>query len=105
MLGMRMADKAGNPAAAIQAARKALELSPDWHVTLVELAKLLAEQDQRDEAMKLIRRAIDMEPFDTDVRVAAINVAARAGQPDQALTWARQGVQNHPDHLGMQLYL
>lgn len=105
LLGMRLADKAGNPTAAIQAARKALELSPDWHVTLVELAKLLAEQDQRDEAMKLIRRAIDMEPFDTDVRVAAINVAARAGQPDQALTWARQGVQNHPDHLGMQLYL
>jgi len=105
LLGMRLASQAGNPAGAVQAARRALQLAPDWPVALVELGLLLASQEPRDEAMQLARRALALEPKDAEVRFGAARIAAVAGHIDQAFEWARQGVQDHPEHLELRLFL
>ena len=34
LLGMRLADQAGNPAGALKAAQRAVALAPGWHVAL-----------------------------------------------------------------------
>jgi predicted TPR repeat methyltransferase len=105
LLGMRLAAQAGNPAGALQAARRALQLAPDWDVALIELGLLLAEQGPRDEAMKLARRALELQPVDINVRLGAVQIAARAGHADQATEWAQQGVHDHPEHLELRLFL
>ena len=105
LLGMRLASQAGNRAGAIQAARRALQLEPDWHVAQIELGLLLAEQGPRDEALKLARRALQLEPRNADVCFGAVRIAARSGQIEQALDWARQGAREHPERLDLRLFL
>ena len=105
LLGMRLASQAGNRAGAIQAARRALQLAPDWFVAQIELGLLLAEQGPRDEAMKLARRALELQPQDANVRFGATRIATISGHMDQALEWARQGVQDHPERLELRLFL
>jgi len=105
LMGMRLAEAAGNLPGAIQAARRALVLAPGWHVAQVELALLLARQQQGDEALKLVREALANAPFDEKVMVGAINVAFFSGQREQALAWAEEGVRRFPDHPGMRVFL
>ena len=75
LLGMRMAERVGNLENATQAARRALALAPDWQVAQIELALLLARQQQGDEAMRLAMQALANAPRHAQVMVGAINVA------------------------------
>lgn len=105
LVGMRLASQAGHVEGAIQAARRALELAPAWPVALIELAQLLAKAKQSDEAMLHARHALSLEPDDVNVRTGAIDVAYQCVQRDQALEWLQAGLQRHPDHLGMRMFL
>lgn len=106
LLGMRLAEHAGNAAGAIHAARRALALAPDWHVAQVELAKLLAYQPEHaDEAMNLATQALASQPRNIQVMVGAINVALAAGRGEQCRAWAEEGVRRFPDDAGIQLFL
>ncbi|MFT3779253.1 MAG: methyltransferase domain-containing protein [Ottowia sp.] len=105
LLGMRLADAGGNLPAAIQAARRALVLAPDWHVAQIELALLLARQQEGDEAVPLAMQALANAPFDEQVMVGAINTAFFSERHEQTQAWAEEGVRRFPDHLGMRLFL
>jgi predicted TPR repeat methyltransferase len=105
LLGMRLAEAAGNPKAAEQAARRAVQMAPDWHVALIELALLLARQQQGDEALQLARQALALAPYDVNVMVGAINTGFFAGQQQQTLAWAEQGARQFPDDAGIRRFL
>ncbi|MFV0679518.1 methyltransferase domain-containing protein [Ottowia sp.] len=106
LLGMRLAEKTGHTDAALAAARRALELAPNWPVAQIETALLLARQPQHaDEALALARQALASEPDNVQVRTGAINVAMYASQPEQTIAWADEGVQHFPNDAGMRLFL
>ena len=105
LIGMRMAERAGNLEGATQSARRALALAPDWHVAQIELALLLARQQQGDEAMKLAITALAAAPQEPQVMAGAINVALYSGNESQSLTWAEDGVRRFPDDAGIRLFL
>ena len=105
LVGMRLAQRAGNLAGATQAARRALALAPGWHVAQIELALLLAQQKQGDEAMQLAMQALAGAPKDSQVMVGAINVALFSERPEQTLAWAEDGVRRFPEDAGIRLFL
>lgn len=105
LVGMRLAQRAGNLAGATQAARRALALAPGWHVAQIELALLLAQQKQGEEAVQLAMQALASAPKDAQVMVGAINVAHLSGQSEQALAWAEDGVRRFPEVAGIRLFL
>lgn len=105
LLGMRLAEASGNLAGATKAARRAVEMAPDWHVALIELALLLARQKQGDEALQLATQALALSPYDIKVMVGAINTAFYAGEHDQAVAWAEEGVRRFPDDAGIRRFL
>jgi predicted TPR repeat methyltransferase len=105
LLGMRLAEKSGNAQAALEAARRAVEMAPDWHVAQIEAALHLARHKQGDEALALARRAHNNEPNNVQVRINAINVAMYAGQPEQTIAWAEDGIQRFPDDAGIRMFL
>ena len=59
LMGMRLAQKAGNLPMAIKSARQALQMEPTWHVPMIELAQMLSQSHQAEEAMTLARRLLD----------------------------------------------
>ena len=110
LLGMRLAERAGNQDGAIDAARRALRLAPDWHVAQIELALRLAQKKPaedalRNEAMQLAVQALAQHPQDPEVMSGAINVAMYSERADQTLAWAEEGVRRFPDSLGIRLFL
>lgn len=106
LLGMRLAERAGNRAGAVYSARRALALAPGWHVAQIELAKLLAPQSAHaDEAMNLATQALASQPRDAQVMVGAINIALAAGRGEQCRAWAEEAVRRFPDDAGIQLFL
>ncbi|MBS0406237.1 MAG: methyltransferase domain-containing protein [Proteobacteria bacterium] len=105
LVGMRLAQRAGNLAGATQAARRALALAPGWHVAQIELGLLLAQQKQGEEAVQLAMQALAGAPKDSQVMVGAINVAHLSGQSDQAVAWAEDGVRRFPEVAGIRLFL
>ena len=105
LVGMRLAQQAGNVSAAVQAARKALALAPGWHVAQTELALLLAKNAQGEEALNLAMQALATAPQDKQVMIGAINVALYAGQAEQTRQWAEDGVRRFPEDAGIRLFL
>ena len=105
LVGMRLGQKAGNAPAAIQAARKALALAPGWHVAQIELALLLAQNQQGPEALQLAMQALAAAPQDKQVMIGAINTALYAGQTEQTRKWAEDGVRRFPDDAGIRMFL
>ena len=108
LVGVRLAERAGNLPGAVQAARRAVALEPGWFVAVTELALQLAAQGQFSEAMEHARHAVALAPKEPRVLHAAANVAEGAGNRRQALTWAQTALQldpqNHPlrlDYAGM----
>lgn len=108
LMGVRLAQQAGNLAGAVQAARRAVALEPGWFVAVTELALQLAAQGQFSEAMEHARHAVALAPKEPRVLHSAANVAQGAGDGKQALTWAQTALQfdpqNHPlrlDYAGM----
>ena len=105
LIGMRLAQRAGKPEQAVQSARRALALAPGWHVAQIELALLLAQQKQGDEAMQLAMQALASAPQEPQVMAGAINVALFSDRGEQTLAWAEDGVRRFPDNAGIRLFL
>ena len=67
LMGVRLAQQAGNLAGAVQAARRAVALEPGWFVAVTELALQLAAQGQFSEAMEHARHAVSRPGHDQRV--------------------------------------
>ena len=96
LVGMRLAQKSGNLAMAIKAARTALEMEPTWHVPMIELGQMLSQNHQADEAMKLARKAAQLEPDAFQVIMSAAQIAERCGA-DEAVVWAQRASELAPE--------
>ena len=110
LAGMRLGVKAGNLSAAIDAARRALALAPNWPVAMLELAALLIHKpgrkdEERDEALRLTGSATALRPDDPDVLGNAANIAYAAGQKEQALAWWEHALARRPEDARLRLAL
>ena len=105
LLGMRLGEAAGNPAAAQTSARKAVELAPEWPVGVTELAFLLARQNQFQDAMEFARRAVKLDGDNPEVLGRVIDIAHRAQHLDLAIQWLERALDHAPgnQHLRHQL--
>lgn len=104
LLGMRLAERAGNLESATKMARRALSQAPQWHVALIELALLLARQKQGDEAIKLATQALAIAPDEPRVMAGAIDTAYFAERQEQMLAWAEESVNRFPSNVGLRLF-
>ncbi|RRD56254.1 methyltransferase domain-containing protein [Comamonadaceae bacterium OH2545_COT-014] len=105
LLGVRLADKAGNLRGALQAARRAVALEPGWHVAVMELAVLLARQQEYKEALAQARHAVALQPRSAQVLRLAAAVANQAEDLEQAIIWAKTSLQLAPDDIELRLGL
>ena len=97
MLGGLMAEKAGNTPAAFESMRKAVTLAPDWGPGLLELALLLARNNQFPEAIQTAEKVHKREPNNPMVLAGAIDIAHRAGHVEMAVRLLKHGLTLHPN--------
>ena len=105
LLGMRLAEAAGNPEKAQEAARKAVDVAPDWPVAVTELAFLLARQNQLKEAIALAEKAVQMDGNNPQVLAYAVDIAHRAQHFEHAISWLQRAVVVSPDNIAIKLLL
>ena len=91
LLGSWLAHTAGNPAGALQAARKAHQLAPTWPVASIRLSKTLEDQKLVDESVKMAQSAIEQATQQSSLTVELLSSAAaivdRQNQRAMAMGW------------------
>jgi predicted TPR repeat methyltransferase len=97
-MGSRLAEAAGNPAGAQDAARRAVNLLPDWPVAVMELAFLLARQNQLREAITWAERGMELDGNNPEVLARAVDIAHRAQHFELALAWLQRAAVVSPDN-------
>lgn len=96
MLGGLLAEKAGNVKGAFEALRKSVSLAPDWGPGLLELALLLARQNQFKEAVETAEKVALIEPQNLQVLAGVVDIAHRAGHTEMAIRHLRRGLELVP---------
>lgn len=96
MLAGLMAEKSGNVQGAFDALRKSVSLAPDWGPGLLELALLLARQNQFKEAVETAEKVALIEPRNLQVLAGVVDIAHRAGHSDMAVRHLRRGLELVP---------
>ncbi|ARU06366.1 hypothetical protein CCO03_18385 [Comamonas serinivorans] len=104
LMGMRLAQKAGNLPMAIKSARQALQMEPTWHVPMIELAQMLSQSHQAEEAMTLARKAARLEPENFQVMLSAAQVAERCNA-DETVVWAAKAAELQPQRADLKYAL
>ena len=99
LIGMRLADAAGNPKKAEDAVRRAVQLTPQWSVAVTELALLLARQNRFDEAIEQANKAMKMDGNNPEVVGRVVDVARRAQRWDLSIPWLLHAESMAPDNL------
>jgi predicted TPR repeat methyltransferase len=105
LMGMRLAEAAGNPKGAQESARKAVELAPEWPVAVTELAFLLARQNQFKEAMELAEKAVQLDGNNPELLARVIDVAHRAQSIPRAIAWLERAAEISPGNTNIKLLL
>ena len=107
ILGSRLAQASGNAAGMLQAARKAHELAPDWPMATIRLAKVLEEQKQVPEAIRMadasIEQATQQATLDVGLLSHASAIAQRQGYISLALKWLDTAEKLQPGDLIIRL--
>ena len=96
MLGGLLAEKAGNVKGAFEALRKSVSLAPEWGPGLLELALLLARQNQFKEAVETAEKVALLEPKNLQVLAGVVDIAHRAGHSEMAIRHLRRGLELVP---------
>lgn len=105
LMGMRLAEAANNPKGALESARKAVALAPDWAVAVTELAFLLARQNQFQEAMEHAEKAVRMDGNNPELLARVIDIAHRAQNFERAIEWLERATAISPDSVHIKLLL
>jgi Flp pilus assembly protein TadD len=92
-------DDLGQKQEALESARRALELGPGHPETHLNLATLLALQDQPMEALEVLRSAKCRLPIVADILVLEGTIQARMGMMEQAATSFTMALNTNPGHL------
>ena len=78
LLGMRLAEAAGNANGAIDMGKRAIALNPTWHVSVTEMAMLLSRLNKHAEAVEQVRTAVALSPRNLGVLRRAIDTGNKA---------------------------
>lgn len=105
MLGGLLAEKAGNVQGAFDALRKSVSLAPDWGPGLLELALLLARQNQFPEAIETAEKVAALEPKNLQVLAGVIDIAHRAGHLEMAVRHLKRGLELVPGDIALRRLL
>lgn len=105
MLGGLLAEKAGNVQGAFDALRKSVALAPDWGPGLLELALLLARQNQFPEAIETAEKLAALEPKNLQVLAGVIDIAHRAGHLEMAVRHLQRGLELVPGDIALRRLL
>lgn len=107
LLGSALAQAAGNPAGALQAARKAHQLAPTWPIATIRLAKTLDDQKEAVEAVKMAEAAVEQASQQAGLDVALLSnasaIAQHQNQLPLALKWLDQAEKMSPGDLIIRL--
>lgn len=96
LVGMQLAEAAGQPKRAEEAARRAVQLAPEWPVAVTELGLLLARQNQFGPAIECAQKAMALDGNNPDVLGRAIGIAQRAQHLELAKQWLARAVEMAP---------
>ncbi len=105
MLAGLMAEKAGNIPGAFEALRRSVREAPEWGPGLLELALLLARQNEFPEALELAEKVAALEPSNTLVLAGVIDIAHRAGHIEMAVRHLQRGLTLVPGDLTLRRML
>lgn len=105
MLAGLMAEKSGNVKGAFEALRKSVALAPDWGPGLLELALLLARQNQFKEAVETAEKVAKLEPKNLLVLAGVVDIAHRAGHLEMAVQHLRRGLELVPGDVQLRRLL
>lgn len=105
LMGMRLAEAAGNSKGAEESARKAVELEPTWPVAVAEYAALLARQGRFPEAIGFAGRAVSLDPGNPGVLARMIDLAHHAQETELALGWLVRLSALMPQKTGFELMM
>lgn len=89
-------DDAKEDAAA--AMRKAVELAPDDHITVLHKATVLAELDFNDEAATAFERALELFPDDPETLFSFANLVRDRGETQRAVDLFSRAIEINPDY-------
>lgn len=105
MLAGLMAEKSGNIQGAFDALRKCVALAPGWGPGMLELALLLARQNQFQEAVETAEKVAALEPKNLVVLAGVIDIAHRAGHTEMAMRHLRRGLELVPGDVALRRLL
>lgn len=105
MLAGLMAEKSGNIPGAFEALRRSTALAPDWGPGLLELALLLARQNQFKEAVETAEKVARLEPKNLQVLAGVIDIAHRASHLEMAVRHLRRGLELVPGDVSLRRLL
>jgi tetratricopeptide (TPR) repeat protein len=83
---------------AADAMRKAAELAPDDHITVLHKATILAELGYTDEAASAYERALQLEPDDPETLFAFAGLIRDKGQTQLAVDLYSRAIELRPDY-------
>ncbi|RYF07367.1 MAG: tetratricopeptide repeat protein [Comamonadaceae bacterium] len=105
MMAGLMAEKAGNLPKAFESMRLSVAMAPDWGPGLLELAMLLARQNQFQEAVETAEKVANLEPGNLVVLAGVVDVAHRAGHLEMAVRHLQRGLQMVPGDVQLRRHL
>ncbi|RYF01757.1 MAG: tetratricopeptide repeat protein [Comamonadaceae bacterium] len=105
MMAGLMAEKAGNLPKAFESLRISVAMAPDWGPGLLELAMLLARQNQFHEAVETAEKVADLEPMNLVVLAGVVDIAHRAGHIEMAVRHLRRGLELVPGDVQLRRLL
>ena len=105
MLAGLMAEKSGNAKGALEALRKCVAMAPGWGPGLLELALLLARQNQFQEAIETAEKVAALEPRNLLVLAGVVDIAHRAGHSEMAVRHLRRGLEMVPGDVQLRRLL
>ncbi len=101
LMGISLAETAGNSAAAIQSAVRATEVAPHLSVVVIELAGVLARHGQLDRALEEADKAVAMKNATLAVCERATSIANMAADHERAGQYLRAAQVKSPDELSI----
>src|SRR5205085_42958 len=98
MLGVVLLAK-GDTGRALTQYASALDLRPGYYQALVGLARLYRAASRRQPAQEMAARALELRPFDDEMRFLLGQLEWEAGELDKALADLARVVAEHPHHV------
>lgn len=105
MLAGLAAEKAGNIPNAFEYLRRCASMAPKWGLGQLELALLLARQNQFQEAIEIAEQTATLDPSNLQVLGSVIAVAQRARHLEMAVRHLRRGLELVPGDVGLRRLL